>query len=54
MSVNIKRVSDSEITVNGHTLYLDANGNWIGGKYLSTIEQKAATCYLAALNNKNE
>lgn len=49
MPVEIKKVSDEQITVNGHTLYLDGNGNWNGGQYLSHTEQKAAASYVAAL-----
>ena len=53
-SVSIKKISDEEITVNGHKLYLDSNGNWNGAHHLSHIEQKAAACYVAALEKNKK
>jgi hypothetical protein len=53
-NVSIKKISDEEIKVNGHTLYLDATGNWNGAQYLSHIEQKAAACYVAALEKNKK
>ena len=53
MPVDIKRISDDQISVNGHLIYLDANNNWNGGQYLNATEQQAAANYVAALVKKD-
>ena len=53
MSVDIKRISDEEITVNGKVVYKDHNEQWIG-RNLNTLETKAFNEYIIALEKFNK
>jgi hypothetical protein len=48
MSVEIVRITDEELEVNGKKLYKDQNDNWVG-KHLNQMESKAAQEYIASL-----
>lgn len=56
MSVEVIRITDEELEVNGKKIYKDQSDNWIG-QNLNSIESKAANEYIASLekfikNNK--
>ena len=53
MSVEIVRITDEELEVNGKKLYKDQNDNWVG-KHLSQMESKAAQEYIASLAKFNQ
>jgi hypothetical protein len=48
MSVNVIRITDEELEVNGKKIYKDQNDKWIG-QNLNYIEAKAANLYIASL-----
>ncbi len=56
MSVEVLRITDEELEVNGKKIYKDQSDNWIG-QNLNSIESKVANEYIASLekfikNNK--
>jgi len=53
MSVDIKRISDEELEVNGKKVYKDQNDKWIG-QNLGLIETQAANEYIASLEKFNK
>lgn len=52
MSVDIKKLSDEELSVNGKRVYKDSNDKWVG-QNLNSIESKAANEYIASLERYN-
>lgn len=40
MSVEIKKVNDTEYTINGKEIYKDTNNNWVAREELTTAELK--------------
>ncbi len=53
MSVDIKKLSDEELSVNGKRVYKDSNDKWVG-QNLNNIESKAANEYIASLERYND
>ena len=48
MSVEVQRITDEELQINGKKIYKDQNDKWIG-QNLNNIESKAAHEYIASL-----
>lgn len=50
MSIDIKKITDEELEVNGKKVYKDSNDKWVG-QHLNSMETKAVGLYIAALEN---
>ena len=48
--VNIKKMDDRTIAVNGKLLREDMNGNWVANYELSSLEQKIFNNYIENLH----
>jgi len=48
MSVEVLRITDEELEINGKKIYKDQNDKWIG-QNLNITESKAANEYIASL-----
>lgn len=53
MCVDVKRITDEELEVNGKKIYKDQNDKWVG-QNLNQTETKAAQEYIAALAKFNQ
>jgi hypothetical protein len=48
MSIEVTRITDEELEINGKKIYKDQNDKWIG-QNLNQLESSAANLYIASL-----
>jgi hypothetical protein len=53
MSIDIKKITDEELEVNGKKVYKDSNDKWVG-QHLNSVETRAVGLYLAALEKTSK
>ena len=49
MSVTIKTISDTQVQVNGKTVFKDMNGKWVASSELSENEKKILQQHLRSI-----